>query len=115
MRNSPVVAQVGQRVLVAAGALQLARVGQQQPGRAELVERDVGQRDVLLHLGRARRPLAEPLGGDQRVVAEPQHVRRPRRSQVLRSFRHVVEGGVPVDLVGGRVEEGVLLVRAATR
>src|SRR5262245_2898185 len=28
------------------------------------------------------------------------------------AFRNVVEGGVPVDLVGGRVEERVLLVRA---
>ena len=36
-------------------------------------------------------------------------------SQVVRPFRHLVEGGVPVDLVGGRVEEGVLLVGAATR
>jgi hypothetical protein len=77
-------AQVGQRVLVPAGAFrragafQRARVRQQQPGRAELVEPDVGQRHVFLHLGRGGIPGPEPLGRDQRVVAQPQHIVNPR-------------------------------------
>ena len=63
-----VVAQVGQVVLGAAGALDRAGVGEQRARLAELVERDVGQRDVLLELRRAADPLAQPLRGDQRVV-----------------------------------------------
>ena len=73
------VAQVGEVVLGAAGALDLAGVGQQGARLAEQVERDVGQRDVLLELRRAGDPLAEPLGEDERVVAEPEGVRRERR------------------------------------
>ena len=47
------VAQVGEVVLAAAVALDVAGVGEQRAGLAELVEADVGQRDVLLEL-RAR-------------------------------------------------------------
>jgi hypothetical protein len=64
----PVVAQVRQRVLVLAEGL--ARVREQQARRAQLVERDVGERDVLFHLGRAGVPLGEPLRRDERVVTE---------------------------------------------
>ena len=77
-----VVAQVGQRRPRRGRRPRLAGVGQQQPGRAELVEGDVGQRDVLLQLGRAGAPLGQPLGGDQRVVAEPQRRTRRRRRSV---------------------------------
>ena len=53
--------------------------GQQQPRLAEQVERDVGQRDVVLEVGRVAAPLREPVRHDQRVVAEHQAVRRQRR------------------------------------
>ena len=52
-----------------------ARPGQQQPGLAEQVERDVGQRGLFLQLGRAGQPLLQPVRHDQRVVAEHQAVR----------------------------------------
>ncbi|BCB86374.1 hypothetical protein Psuf_036870 [Phytohabitans suffuscus] len=68
----PVVAEEGERVLVAAPPLDLARVREQQPRRAELVEGDVGEGDVLLHLRRAGVPLGEALRRDQRVVADLQ-------------------------------------------
>ena len=70
----PVVAQVRQGVLVARFALQFARVGQQQAGDPELVQRDVGERDVLLQLGCPRAPLGEALRRDQRVVTEAQYL-----------------------------------------
>jgi hypothetical protein len=73
------VPQVGEVVLVPAGALQLARVAQQQPGLTEGVQGDVRQRDVLLQLRRAGRPLGEPLRGDQAVVGQRQHVVGPHR------------------------------------
>ena len=49
--------------------------GQQQPGLAEQVEADVGERDLLLQLRRAGDPLGQPLRRDQGVVAEHQAVR----------------------------------------
>jgi hypothetical protein len=69
-----VLSQVGQGVLVPPGPLHLAGVRQEHSRRAELVECDVRQRDVLLHLRRSGRPLAEPLRRDERVVAEPEQV-----------------------------------------
>ena len=54
------------------------RTGEQQTRLAEQVERDVGQRDVLLEVGRAAAPLRQPVGVDERVVAEHQAVRRQR-------------------------------------
>ena len=68
------VAPVGQVVLVAALPLQLTGVRQQRPRLAEQVETDVGQREVLLELGRPADPPAHPLGGDQGVVGEAQDV-----------------------------------------
>jgi hypothetical protein len=69
------VAQVGKRVLVAPGALHLAGPGEQHSGLPQQIQGDVGQRDVLLELGRAGAPLGEPMGKDQRVVAEHLAVR----------------------------------------
>ena len=56
------VPEVGQLVLVRARALDLTGVRQQRPGLAELVERDVGQRDVLFDL-RARPRSTRPCAG----------------------------------------------------
>ena len=73
------VAEVGQVVLGARRVLERAGVGQQRPGLAEQVERDVADRDVLLELRRGGDPLRQPLGRDQRVVAQRQHVAHQRR------------------------------------
>jgi len=63
--------------------------GQEQPGLAEEVERDVGQSDVLLQIRGVAAPLGEPLGEDEGVVAEHQAVRREFRG--VHAVRH---GGV---------------------
>jgi len=49
-------------------------VPEQHPGVAEQVQRDAGEREVLLDGRRAGHPGAQPLAEDQRVVAEPQRV-----------------------------------------
>ncbi len=69
-----IVAPEGEVVLVPPRTLHCAGVGEHQARDAELVEGDVGQRDVLLHLGGPGRPLAQPLRGDQRVVADAERV-----------------------------------------
>ena len=63
-----------QVVLVAAPAFELPGPGQQGAGRAEQVQRDVQQRNILLELRRTGRPLAQPLAEHERVVAEPERV-----------------------------------------
>src|SRR5215212_11272617 len=52
---------------------------------------------------------SSPMASTSGLMAAP----RSARSYVRRPLRHLVERGMPVDLVGGRVEEGVLLLRAA--
>ena len=64
------LAQVGELVLVAAAALEFARVGEQQPRLAEEVERDVGEPEVLLERGRMADPFAEPLPEHEARVGE---------------------------------------------
>jgi hypothetical protein len=61
-------APVRQRVLVE--PVRLPRVGQQRAGLTEQVQRDVGQRDLLLQAGRAGDPLGQALRRDQCVVAQ---------------------------------------------
>src|SRR5512132_2508564 len=65
-------------VLGPARGLDLPRVRQQDAGLTEQVESDVGERDVFLELRGIRRPLAESLGEDERVVAQPQCILRDR-------------------------------------
>ena len=57
---------------------------------------------------------AEPLGGDRARRRRAAARTRPASRRLIGAapLRHLVEGRVPVDLVGGRVEERVLLVRA---
>ena len=50
---------------------------QQRPRLAEEVEGDVGEGDVLLELGRPRRPFGEAVGEDEAVVAEPERTGGP--------------------------------------
>ena len=57
------LAQIRQLVLV-------ADEGEQHPGLAEQVQGDVGEGDLLLQDGRVARPLPQPVGEHQRVVAE---------------------------------------------
>lgn len=59
------LAPVRQRVLVADHR-------QQHPGLAQQVERDVGQRHLLLQHRGVAGPFGEPVGEDERVVAEPE-------------------------------------------
>jgi hypothetical protein len=66
----PLVPQVGEVVLAAAGAVDRARVGEQGASLAQQVEGDVGQGDVLFDGGRLGRPLTQPVRADQRIVAE---------------------------------------------
>ena len=69
LRNSSVVAEVGERVLVDRSVARRGPAGaptdpareQQQPRLAEQVERDVGDRDLLLELRRRGDPLGQPL------------------------------------------------------
>ena len=83
------------------------RARQQQPRLAEQVERDVGQRDVLLEVGRAAAPLREPVGVDERVVAEHQAVRRELvRVDAVRDGR--VDAGERVLEVGAEGPLGVV-------
>ena len=80
---------------------------QQQPGLAEQVERDVGQRDVLLEVGRPAAPLREAVGQDERVVAEGEAVGGqlggvdPVRDRRVDSCQRVLEVGAegPVGVV----------------
>ena len=78
-------AQEGQRILIAALALDLTGVGQEQPRLAHQVERGVREAEVLLERRRMADPLAQPLGEDQARIREPQHVAQPWRR--LRSTR----------------------------
>ena len=70
------VAQVGQLVLGAAGAVQLTGPGEQDARLTEQVEAHVAEGHVLLDLRGTADPLAQPLGVDERVVAELERVGR---------------------------------------
>jgi hypothetical protein len=54
----------------------VAGPGEQHAGLTEQVERDVGQRHLLLQLWCVADPFGEPVAVDQRIVAEHQAVRR---------------------------------------
>ena len=71
------------------------------------VERDVAERDILLELGRAGDPHAEPLGEHEGVVAEAQGVLRDirrcdgalacrTRARELVGERELIDGDVAV-------------------
>ncbi|GAA2467582.1 hypothetical protein GCM10010405_60290 [Streptomyces macrosporus] len=64
----PLLAEVGQLVLV-------AHHRQQGAGLAQQVQRDVGEGDLLLQDGGVSGPLPQALGEDQGVVAEGQRGR----------------------------------------
>jgi hypothetical protein len=66
------VAQEGERIFVAAAPFDLAGQREQQPRLADEVERDVGERDVLLDHRAVAAPLRQPLAEDQRGVGDAQ-------------------------------------------
>ena len=61
--------------------------GQQQPGLAEQVERDVGQRDVLLEVGRVAAPLARA-GCDSTSASSPSSEAVRRELGRVEAVRH---------------------------
>jgi hypothetical protein len=68
------LAEVGERVLVAPRALDLAREPEDRRRLPDEVERDVGRRDVLLEDRSVPRPLRHPVPEHETVVAEPEQV-----------------------------------------
>ncbi|MNT63520.1 hypothetical protein D3C72_2013450 [compost metagenome] len=68
------IAQEGQLVGGAAGALHFGGVAQPQAGLADQVERDVGQRDILFQRGAAAAPFRQALAEHQRGIAQAQQV-----------------------------------------
>ena len=67
------VTQEGIVVLRAAAAVERGGVRIQGARLAEQVESDVGERDILLQRGCARRPLRQAVREHERVVGEVQH------------------------------------------
>ena len=63
------------------GTVALSDQAWQVQQRARLtheVERDVGERDVLLHRRRVGRPFRQPMPEDQRGIGEAQHIAHMR-------------------------------------
>src|ERR1700686_340756 len=72
------ITQKGQRVLVTPAALDLARVGEQQPRLPDQVQGEVGERQILLERRRLAGPLAEALPEYETRVTEAQDVAKVR-------------------------------------
>src|SRR3984893_11153434 len=72
------ITQKGQRVLVTPAALELARVGEQQPRLSDQIEGEVGEPQVLLERRRVTHPLAEALPEHETRVTEAQNVVKVR-------------------------------------
>ena len=64
----------GEGVFVAAAGFELPRQRQRQSRLADVVERDVGQRDVFFEHRRVATPLGQALAVDQAGVTDAQHV-----------------------------------------
>src|SRR5712692_6020304 len=73
------VAQIGERILVAALALDRAGISVERARLADEVERDIAQRQLLLEQRRMADPFREAVAEDERVVGEPQRVREEGR------------------------------------
>ena len=56
----------------------LTRIPEKMLGNPEMIEGDVGERQILFELGTARDPLREPLRHDEAVVAVAENVARQR-------------------------------------
>ena len=88
------VAQVGERILVASLAFDLAGIGVEQPRLPDQVERQVGERDVLLQHRRLARPFRQPMAEDQRIVgkAEEQFEQIGLSCRMIRYRPRLLEG-----------------------
>ena len=68
------VAQISERILVASFALDLARIGVKGASLADQVERDIGERQLLLEHRRVAAPFGQAMAVDQRRIGEAQRV-----------------------------------------
>ncbi len=114
------IAQEGERILVAAAALELPGVAEQQPRLPDQIEREVGERPDpprapargrSTRPGAARAPGSCPRGAARSARAPRRRAREWRRSQVLHLVGNGVEGRVAVHLVARRLEQRIGLLR----
>src|SRR4029077_3235838 len=68
------VAEVGEGILVAPLPLYLAGQPEEVRRLPDEVERDVGERDVLLEDGAVTAPFGQPVAQDQAVVPQPEQI-----------------------------------------
>ena len=68
------IAEIGQGVLVALFPLDLAGQMEEVRRLPDEVERDVGERDVLLEDGAVAAPFGQPVTQDQAIVAQPEQI-----------------------------------------
>jgi hypothetical protein len=68
------VAQIGEIVLAAPGILHHGRVLVERARLPDIVERQIGERDVLLQRGRVPAPFRQAMADDERIVGKPQQV-----------------------------------------
>ncbi len=68
------VAQIGEGILVAALAFDLAGIGVERARLADQVEPDIAEGEVLLEHRRVPDPFGQAMAEDQRRVGEPQRV-----------------------------------------
>jgi hypothetical protein len=64
-------AQIGEIVLVAALALDLAGIGIERARLAEQVERDIRQRQILFQRRRMAAPFRQPVAENELIIGEP--------------------------------------------
>ena len=68
------IAQIGQRILVAALAFERTGIVVKPPRLADQIEPDIGERQLLFEQRRMSAPFRQPVAEDQRVVSQPQYV-----------------------------------------
>jgi len=87
------IAHERERILIAPTALELTGVGEQQPRLPDEIEREVGERQVLLERGCMADPLREALAQHERGVREAQHVLAARLLlRLIANFRRSTRG-----------------------
>ena len=86
------VAEIRERVLVASLPFDLARELEKQRRFADQVERDVGERDVLLEDRPVAAPLGQPMAEHEPVVGEAEEIGEERRTRRPREGRSHARG-----------------------
>ena len=84
------LAQERDFVLAAAAALDLTRIGEEQPRLADEIQRNVGEPQILLERRRMADPFAEPLSEHQAEIAETQHIPVQQTRDIGRGRAHRV-------------------------